>query len=67
MMKNYYRMASEVDRSVGTIIKHLTQLFDMKNNPSELNDLFNSTNPAHQQKLKEMRKRFVELKMKIIL
>ena len=25
MMKNYYRMASEVDRSVGTIINHLTQ------------------------------------------
>jgi len=34
----------------------------MKNDPGELNDLFNSTNPVHQQKLKEMRKRFVELK-----
>jgi arylsulfatase A-like enzyme len=39
------------------------QLFDMKNDPGELNDLFNSTNPVHQQKLREMRKRFVELKM----
>jgi arylsulfatase len=39
------------------------QLFDMKNDPGEMNDLFNSTNPVHQQKLKEMRKRFVELKM----
>mmetsp|Transcript_10662 Transcript_10662/g.23571 ORF Transcript_10662/g.23571 Transcript_10662/m.23571 type:complete len:577 (+) Transcript_10662:161-1891(+) len=39
------------------------QLFDMKNDPGELNDLFNSTSPIHQQKLKEMRKRFVELKM----
>ena len=39
------------------------QLFDMKNDPGELNDLFNSTNPVHQQKLKEMRKRFIELKM----
>ena len=35
------------------------QLFDMKNDPGELNDLFNSTNPVHQQKLREMRKRFV--------
>jgi arylsulfatase len=39
------------------------QLFDMKNDPGELNDLFNSTNPSHKQKLKEMRKQFVELKM----
>lgn len=39
------------------------QLFDMKNDPGEMNDLFNSTNPVHQAKLKEMRKRFVELKM----
>ena len=39
------------------------QLFDMKNDPGEMNDLFNSTNPVHQQKLREMRKRFVELKM----
>lgn len=39
------------------------QLFDMKNDPGEMNDLFNSTNPIHQQKLREMRKRFVELKM----
>jgi len=39
------------------------QLFDMKNDPGEMNDLFNSTNPLHQQKLREMRKRFVELKM----
>ncbi|KAL7533400.1 hypothetical protein ACHAXR_005202 [Thalassiosira sp. AJA248-18] len=39
------------------------QLFDMKNDPGEMNDLFNSTNPVHQLKLKEMRKRFLELKM----
>lgn len=39
------------------------QLFDMKNDPGEMNDLFNSTNPIHQQKLKEMRKRFIVLKM----
>mmetsp|Transcript_19392 Transcript_19392/g.40899 ORF Transcript_19392/g.40899 Transcript_19392/m.40899 type:complete len:585 (-) Transcript_19392:230-1984(-) len=39
------------------------QLFDLKNDPGELNDLFNSEDPVHQQKLKEMRKRFVELKM----
>ena len=38
------------------------QLFDMKNDPGELNDLFNSTNPVHQQKLKDMRQRFIELK-----
>ncbi|KAL9191474.1 hypothetical protein ACHAXT_001180 [Thalassiosira profunda] len=39
------------------------QLFDIRNDPGEMNDLFNSTNPVHQRKLKEMRKRFVELKM----
>ena len=39
------------------------QLFDLKNDPGELYDLFNSTNPVHQQVLKDMRKRFVELKM----
>jgi arylsulfatase len=39
------------------------QLFDIKNDPGELNDLLYSTNPVHQQKLIEMRKRFVELKM----
>jgi len=39
------------------------QLFDMKNDPGELNDLFNSTDPMHQMKLKWMRKRFIELKM----
>lgn len=38
------------------------QLFDMKNDPGEMNDLFNSTDPVHQQKLKEMRQRFLELK-----
>ena len=38
------------------------QLFDLKSDPGELDDLFNSTNPVHQIKLKEMRKRFVELK-----
>jgi len=39
------------------------QLFDLKNDPGELNDLITSKNPVHQTKLKEMRKRFVELKM----
>ena len=39
------------------------QLFDLTSDPGELNDLFNSTNPVHQEKLNEMRKRFVELKM----
>lgn len=39
------------------------QLFDLRNDPGELYDLFNSTNPVHQQVLKDMRKRFVELKM----
>jgi len=39
------------------------QLFDMMNDPGEMNDLINSTNPLHQQKLREMRQRFVELKM----
>jgi hypothetical protein len=29
----------------------------------EMNDLINSTNPDHQAKLVEMRKRFLELKM----
>jgi hypothetical protein len=28
-----------------------------------MNDLFSSTNPEHQAKLEEMRKRFLELKM----
>ncbi|KAL7440529.1 hypothetical protein ACHAXH_009305 [Discostella pseudostelligera] len=37
------------------------QLFDLKNDPGELYDLFNSTNPVHQQVLKDMRKRFVKL------
>lgn len=39
------------------------QLFDIKNDPGELNDLFNSTNPVHRAKLEDMRKRFLELKM----
>ena len=39
------------------------QLFDLRNDPGELNDLFNSTNPEHKAKLEEMRKRFLELKM----
>jgi len=39
------------------------QLFDIKNDPGELNDLFNSKDPLHQEKLLEMRKRFIELKM----
>lgn len=40
------------------------QLFDLKNDPGEIYDLVktNSTDPVHQEKLKEMRKRFVELK-----
>jgi hypothetical protein len=39
------------------------QLFDMKNDPGEMNDLSNSTNPVHQKKLNEMRRQYVELKM----
>ena len=39
------------------------QLFDMVNDPGEMDDLINSTNPSHQQKLTEMRQRFTELKM----
>jgi hypothetical protein len=39
------------------------QLFDLRNDPGEINDLVNSTNPEHKKKLNEMRKRFVELKM----
>ena len=38
------------------------QLFDLKNDPGEIHDLFNSSNPVHQKKLAEMRKRFKELK-----
>ena len=41
---------------------HYEQLFDMTNDPGEMNDLFKSTDPMHQQKLIEMRKRFGELK-----
>ena len=36
------------------------QLFDIKNDPREENDLV--TSPEHQERLKEMRKRFAELK-----
>jgi len=39
------------------------QLFDLRNDPQEMNDLYNSTYPFHQQKLKEMRRRFLELKL----
>ena len=39
------------------------QLFDLTNDPGKVNHLFNSENPVHQQKLKEMRRRFNELKM----
>ncbi len=39
------------------------QLFNIKSDPGELNDLFNSINPVHQQKLMEMKKRFLELKV----
>mmetsp|Transcript_2373 Transcript_2373/g.4074 ORF Transcript_2373/g.4074 Transcript_2373/m.4074 type:complete len:610 (-) Transcript_2373:71-1900(-) len=38
------------------------QLFDLKNDPGEIHDLFNSSNPVHQKKLAEMRRRFKELK-----
>jgi arylsulfatase len=38
------------------------QLFDLTNDPGEVNDLFNSENPLHRQKLNEMRGRFDELK-----
>ena len=39
------------------------QLFDLRNDPQEMNDLYNSTDPFHQEKLKEMRRRFLELKL----
>ena len=39
------------------------QLFDIRNDPGEMNDLFNSTLPEHKEKLAAMRKRFLELKM----
>ena len=38
------------------------QLFDLNEDPGEMNDLFQSTNPEHKAKLNEMRKRFTELK-----
>ena len=38
------------------------QLFDLKEDPGEMNDLFQSINPEHKLKLDEMRKRFTELK-----
>ena len=38
------------------------QLFDLKVDPGELNDLFQSTNPEHKQQLDYMRERFNELK-----
>ncbi len=38
------------------------QLFDLNEDPGEMNDLFQSMNPEHKAKLEEMRKRFTELK-----
>jgi hypothetical protein len=38
------------------------QLFDLKEDPGEINDLRNSTNPKHQQQLDNMRTRFNQLK-----
>ena len=42
---------------------HYEQLFDIKNDPGEMNDLFNSALPEHKRALVALRKRFVELKM----
>jgi arylsulfatase A-like enzyme len=41
------------------------QLFDMKNDPIEDNDLSSSTKKEHMDRLEEMRKRFLELKGKV--
>ena len=38
------------------------QLFDIRTDPKEMNDLVNSTEHGHQKKLQEMRTRFKELK-----
>lgn len=38
------------------------QLFDLTEDPGEINDLFQSEIPEHKAKLEEMRKRFNELK-----
>jgi arylsulfatase len=38
------------------------QLFDLNEDPGEMNDLFKSTNPEHQQQLENMRTRFKQLK-----
>jgi hypothetical protein len=38
------------------------QLFDLNDDPGEMNDLLNSTNPKHQEKLTEMKLRFHQLK-----
>ena len=38
------------------------QLFDIRADPKEMNDLVNSTELGHQKKLDEMRTRFMELK-----
>eukprot|EP00984_Skeletonema_dohrnii_P018598 scaffold8718_cov110-Skeletonema_dohrnii-CCMP3373.AAC.2 len=38
------------------------QLFDLKVDPGEIDDLFHSTNPEHKQQLDYMRERFNELK-----
>jgi len=38
------------------------QLFDIRADPKEMNDLANSTELGHQKKLEEMRTRFKELK-----
>ena len=40
--------------------QNVEQLFDIKNDPREENDLIKS--PAHQKRLQEMRLRFMELK-----
>lgn len=38
------------------------QLFDLNKDPGEMNDLFKSMNPDHQQQLDYMRTRFNHLK-----
>jgi len=38
------------------------QLYDIRTDPKEMNDLVNSTELGHQKKLEEMRIRFKELK-----
>ena len=76
MMKNYYRLATEVDTTCGHVIEDLkkqgvldhtlvifvgdTGCFHVEADPFEENDL--ARDPAQSDRLADMRKRFNELK-----